>query len=110
MALGVLLPFERPPEVIDRLSGALPSVGPGDDEEAGSIIQGGVDVDLAAHPGDAEPIDVHLPERVNVASLESLERLGFLDDAEGEPVPLQNAMDCAPADLNTPPGEDRVDS
>jgi len=56
-----------------------------------------VDVDVPSDPGDAELVDVDLPERVDVTSLEPLKWRGFLDGADHEPVALQHPVDGDPA-------------
>jgi hypothetical protein len=101
--------LERPPEVVGGLVGPLPPMAAGHPQEAGPVIQNGVNVDLPLHSLDAEPVHVHLPEGVHEVSLEPLERLGLRDDPNHEPVPLQNAVNGPPARPDTPTGEDGVD-
>ncbi len=65
---------------------------------------------MASDPRDAELVDVHLPEGVDVAALEALERDGLSDDPDHEPKALENPMHGARADLHSPPPTDRVDA
>ncbi len=62
--------LERPPRVVRGLPSSLPNVGARHHQEAGPAIEDGVDVDVAPDPGDAELVDVDLPEGVDVALLE----------------------------------------
>ncbi len=107
--LGLPAALECPPEGVDRLASSFPPVGPGHDQVSRAIVQDGDDVDLPDDARDAERVGVHLPEGIDEAPLKPLERGGFLDDPDHEPVSLQDAMDRPPADLNASPGEDGVD-
>jgi len=62
-----------------------------------------VDVDVPSDPGDAELVDVRLPERVHVAPLEALVGNGLADDPDHEPVALQDSMDRPPGELDPAP-------
>ncbi len=106
--LGLPPALEGPPQV-DRLLRSLSQVSSCHHEEGGPVVQDRVDVDLPLHPSDAERIDVGLPERVHLASLESLERLGFADNAHHESMPLEDPMDGSPTPANPSASEYRVD-
>ena len=106
---GLAAALEGPPEVVGGLSGPFPPIATSHHQEAGAVIQNRVDVDLPLRPGDAEGVDVHLPERVDEMPLEPLERLGFLDDTDHEPVPFQDTVNGSPARLDSSTGEDGVD-
>lgn len=47
-----------------------------------------MNIHVSSATGDAELVNVHLAERVDVVLLEPLERLGLLDDPNHEPLPL----------------------
>ena len=108
--LGMAAALERPPEVVRGLPRPLSEVGAGHHEVPGAIVQDGVDVDMPPDPGDAELVDVGLPKGVHVAALEPLERLGFLDDPDHEPMLPQEAVDGARADPDASPRQESVDA
>ena len=107
--LGRATVLERPPEVVGGLPSPLSEVGASHHQVSRTIVQDGVNVHVSSDAGDAELVDVHLPERVDVVPLEALERLGLLDDPDHEPMPLQHSMDRDRADLNAPPAEKSVE-
>ena len=107
--LGLTAALEGPPEVVGGLASPLPPIASSHHQEARTIIQNRVDVDLSPHSCDAELVNVHLPERVDVVSLEPLERHGLLDDPDHEPVPLQQAVNRTPAHSDPSAGKDGVD-
>jgi hypothetical protein len=67
-----------------------------------------VDVGVSSDPGDSELVDVHLPEGVHMPSLEPLERQGLANYPDHEPMPLEDAMDGLPAQLDPAPAKDGV--
>jgi len=69
-----------------------------------------VDEHLPSHACDTELVDVRRPERVDVATLEPLQRLGFLDDADPEAGPRQKTVDRVRASPNASPREEGVDA
>jgi len=107
--LGSAAAFERPPEIVGGLAGSLPPIRACHHEEAGTIVQDGVDVDVPSDPGDPELVDVHLPEGVHVTALEPFEWLRLLDDPDHEPVLPQEAVDRARADAYPSPRQQGVD-
>lgn len=108
--LGLAAGPERPPKVVRGLASLLVEVGAGPHEVPGPIVQDGVHVDVASNPGDAELVDIHLPEGVDVSALEPLEGDRFLDGADHEPVALQHPVDGDPAHPDPPPSKDGVDA
>ena len=106
--LGLAPALERPPKIVRGFSGPFPPITSSHHEEAGAIVQDRVNVDLPA-TGDAELVDVHLPERVDVMPLESLEGLGLADNADHEPMSFQDPVYGHPAQLGPSPRQHGVD-
>jgi hypothetical protein len=65
---------------------------------------------MSTDPGDAELVDVRLPERIDVPALEPPEGLGLADDPNQEAVALQDPMDRARADGDPSPLKESVDA
>lgn len=105
-SLGLAATLEPPPEVVRGRPGLSVKVGAGHHEVPGPIVEDGVDVDVPTDPADSELLDVHLPEGVDVAALEPLERLRLLDESNHEPVALQDPVDRDPAHLDAPAPKD----
>lgn len=68
-----------------------------------------MDVDFPFHSGDSELVDIRLPERIDMVSLKPLERQGLLDDPDHETMPLQKAVNGAPAHLDPSTVKDGLD-
>jgi hypothetical protein len=64
---------------------------------------------MSTDPGDAELVDVRLPERIDLAPLESLERLEFLDGTVHEPVTFQHTVHRDPGHLDPAATKDGMD-
>jgi hypothetical protein len=64
---------------------------------------------MSTDPGDAERVDVHLPEGIDVAPLEPFEQLGILDGTDHEPVTHQHPLHSDPAHLDPTTPKYRVD-
>ena len=102
-SLGLTAALERPPEVVGSLSGPFSTVGAGHHEVTRTIVQDGVDIGVPSHPGDAELVDVRLPEGVHVPPLEPLVGERFADVPDHEPVTLQDPMDRPPGQHDPTP-------
>lgn len=64
---------------------------------------------MPPNPGDAELVDIRLPEGVDVTPLETLEGDGLADDPDHEPVPLEDPVNGPPAQPNPSTAKDGVD-
>lgn len=107
--VGLAAALQRPPEVVGGFPSSLSKVGAGHHQVSRAIVQDRVDIHVPSDAGDAELVNIHLPERVDVVALEPLERLGFLDDSDHEAMPLQDSMHRDRADLNSSPSENGMD-